>query len=946
MNVPPCLVIDVTHRRQRPEAASMYMFRGGVTPKSFRASSAEEKGTKDKMPKLSSSTSPLPAQLPSLRDWQQRKDTPQSTKKTRLRESSSNSIGSSSHSVVPLDLISVSKSREYTGRISSGGTSPPGIGRSKSPKIFLDAGRSNVFSPTQIQEQDEAPPQRIKTASTDRTRTTMSDHRESLRMTPRMLVLFGRLRYGTKQLLKDSNQVLKPLTNQQDDAIHPRLGILKKTWDSFELFAEYASGQDESKQGKKSTLLKNLHERSTTLDFAELLDLLRSLQLLCKRDAIYNPRTQVNVTRVHEIFRQVNKLEWLNFISSSGLVGEANLDQMTFEEYKVVMLCIAESLQVPLGYLVPDFWGSRVTTEELFPENTERQALIDMVKAVTERARNKGIENTPGTAQFLARNSTQDGVSLAFENIHAARLACEREEFNDARARAQHAQTLFLHNLRPDLLCEIRLIFEHITRQENYVIACKKKVQNKVEAVLQESSRLSRELKVDEAREQINKAAKMSEDARLGFLKGTLRQCFHDAEENIEQAMNTIEGDKKLAIAWKAVQRDELKDARLAFEDTKKFFKGIRAREAALENIAQALKAKTDVEETRRMHGRHLMEKANAQIEEKNFDAAQDHIEQARAVFMEWTSPIGRDQSLTEQATRLFHTIWKHDKLYDSFCVFDLNNLSGAGQRALLMDFNELLHMLRALGILSERQKEGEDDEDKESKKMPKSQRDALAARQIMVDQCTTAEIRKSDKVKIAKADVYMEFRAVNKMSMTDLAKGNLDADDDMSSLDWGEYQILIMRIAKILDVPVTDMGCSPLFSRDIEKVDALANDLNQVKRDYINAIVARGEEALTRSKLVVQDKKKDTRFADAIEEVKNAEFEYQKVCEVTKGDLKATKGLQLKMNCARQLENIERERVREMHRRADEVTQGDAALKKAQDLYEEFEATGAYSRI
>ena len=58
-------------------------------------------------------------------------------------------------------------------------------------------------------------------------------------------------------------------------------------------------------------------------------------------------------------------------------------------------------------------------------------------------------------------------------------------------------------------------------------------------------------------------------------------------------------------------------------------------------------------------------------------------------------------------------------------------------------------------------------------------------------------EIRKSEKVKIAKADVYTEFRAVNKMSMTDLAQGNLDADDDMSSLDWGEYQILMMRIAE-----------------------------------------------------------------------------------------------------------------------------------------------------
>jgi hypothetical protein len=327
------------------------------------------------------------------------------------------------------------------------------------------------------------------------------------------------------------------------------------------------------------------------------------------------------------------------------------------------------------------------------------------------------------------------------------------------------------------------------------------------------------------------------------------------------------------------------------------------------------------------------MEKAEAEIEKKNFDQAEQLVEMARSVFMEWSIPVGRNQSLTEQLTNLFKNAWKHEQLYMSFCAFDMDNLSGAGARAMDMDYNELLHLLRSFGILSERSKTEEEDakDGGNQKKVPKSRALVLEMRQQLIDQCTTPEIRKSEHTKIAKADIYTEFRAVNKMSMANLASGNLDADDDMSSLDWGEYQILMMRIARILDVPVTDIGCSPLFSKDVDKVEALRQTLHQAKKEYMNGIIATGESHLTASRNSSHDKQ----FEDAIEEVRKAEAEFQRVW-----DEKVQK--YLLSCCARQLETIEKERVREHHRRADQKIQGEEALQNACDLLDEFDRTGA----
>jgi hypothetical protein len=656
------------------------------------------------------------------------------------------------------------------------------------------------------------------------------------------------------------------LESSYHNSIHPCYAVIFRSWKNFDLFQEFAGGEDDPQQ---SILLKNLTERKDLLDFTELLDLLRSLQLLCPRGGIFNEHTQITVTRVHEIFLEVNKLEWTAFVSSSGFLGEANMDQCTFEEYKLVMLCIAYSLGIPLDVLLP--------RQEDLPVN--RDELIDQVQTLTERAHLKSIEHKPGTAKFLQRTELKDGVKIAFKNVEAAREACRQEEFARARAHSLFATSVFLQSLRPDLLCEIRLVEDQISRDENTVFARKRKAQSEIEQELLQANRLSKELNVDQAKAQITKALKMIESARLP-VKGQLRCCVKESEQFLEEAIRAIQGDKKLSTAWRALQRDELKDARSAFADARELYKGLAFREAALHIFQEALEKKSEHDKKRKERGRGLLQRAHTKIEEKMFEDAYTIIEEARSVFMEWTIPVGKNQLLTEHLTKMFRQVWTDEQLYISFCAFDLDNLSGAGSRALMMDFNELLQLFRHLGILSERQK-GEDKrpetaESASSKKMPKSRVAELEKRQALIDSCTSPEIRKSDKAKISKADVYSEFRAVNQLSFTDLAGGNLEADDDMSSLDWSEYQLLIMRIAKLLDVPVTDVGCSPLFARDVERVDAMQQELNTAKKDYLNGIVSTGEKFLSASRLAVQDK----RFDDAIVEVRNAEAEFRRVWE------------------------------------------------------------------
>ena len=125
--------------------------------------------------------------------------------------------------------------------------------------------------------------------------------------------------------------------------------------------------------------------------------------------------------------------------------------------------------------------------------------------------------------------------------------------------------------------------------------------------------------------------------------------------------------------------------------------------------------------------------------------------------------------------------------------------------------------------------------------------------------------------------------------------------------------------------------GCSPLFSKEIDKADALQLQLNKATKDYMNGIVASGEAFIASSRVAVQDK----RFDDAIEEVRKAEAEFRRVWE------EKVQMYQL-FHCNRQLEVIEKERTRENHRRAEQKLLGERALKTANELLDQFVQQGA----
>jgi hypothetical protein len=909
-----------------------------TTNRGRRSKTAPDSGSKLPGIRFSGSSSPLP----SLLDWQ-RKDVTAPTSGSKHRTARSKSSSAlAMKGVLPLDLKRIDdlslrqSSKKFMPSSSSilspstrlGATtspgernSPPGLGRKNSP-VYHDAGRSHLFAPKNSKSLEHM----ASPGSSNRPHAV--DQVESLSATPSRLTTANRTEVlnggvslsGAKSGRSDSNSEM--LAGHGE--IHPCFGILVKSWQNRELFAEFAGGSEED----QVSLLKNLSQRKELLDFSELLDLLRSLQLLCPRGTIFNPVTQVSMTRAHEIFEEINIKKRNEYITTSGLLGERNVFQFTFEEYKFFMLCVAHCLQAPLQELVPP-------QEKL---DRDREELIEAVKETTHKARMKSIERKPGTMSFLARMDDHEGVKAGYKNVQAAREACNREEFDQARAHAQYASNVFLQNLRPDLLCEIRLVEQQIARDQMSAAARKKKSLAKIELELQEANHLSRDLKIDAARGQIMKAMKMSEAARLQISKGTLRRFFKEAEEFLEQGSRAIEGDKKLAQAWRAVQRDELKDARVALKEAQELHKGVAMRKDSSNACEEALQRKSEHEEERKERGRALMKKAVIETEQHAFEQAHSTIEEARKVFMEWTVPIGKNQLLTEHTTSLFQKIWQNEELYQVFCAFDMDNLSGAGVRAMDMDFNELLQMLRSLGILLEQKTD--DDAitnhskskiESDGKKMPKSRSLELERRQKLVDACTSPEIKRSERVKITKADVYTEFRAVNRMSQLNLVQGNLDADDDVSSLDWGEYKILIMRIAKHLDVPVTDIGCSPLFIKDIDKVDALQLQLNKATKDYMNGIVASGEAFIASSRVAVQDK----RFDDAIEEVHKAEAEFRRVWE------EKVQMYQL-FHCNRQLEVIEKERTRENHRRAEQKLLGERALKTANELLDQFVQQGA----
>eukprot|EP00961_Rhodomonas_salina_P288302 3896011-Rhodomonas_salina.2 len=114
--------------------------------------------------------------------------------------------------------------------------------------------------------------------------------------------------------------------------VNPLLDIFKESWNNFELFAEFA----ELGQLQESHLLSSLGKRSTTMDFLELLELLKSLDILADREGFYDPQLTLSMTDVHNVFTAVNMRSYTQWWSSGGTQGDADRNELVFEEYQMV----------------------------------------------------------------------------------------------------------------------------------------------------------------------------------------------------------------------------------------------------------------------------------------------------------------------------------------------------------------------------------------------------------------------------------------------------------------------------------------------------------------------------------------------------------------------------------------------------------------------------------
>ena len=68
-----------------------------------------------------------------------------------------------------------------------------------------------------------------------------------------------------------------------------------------------------------------------------------------------------------------------------------------------------------------------------------------------------------------------------------------------------------------------------------------------------------------------------------------------------------------------------------------------------------------------------------------------------------------------------------------------------------------------------------------------------------------------------------------------------------------------MLRVGRLLGLPVTDQGCSPLFARDLREVEEMRDLLHQARRDYINRIILAGEKVLLLARSQMQEKDFDT---------------------------------------------------------------------------------------
>lgn len=109
-------------------------------------------------------------------------------------------------------------------------------------------------------------------------------------------------------------------------------------WDNVQLYSDFSV---KARSGEYN--VQDLGKRARTLDYSELLELLKTLNLLPEREGYADPGGKITHAMVHDVFEAVNMQSFKKFHMTAGQSGDRNRTEMIFEEYQMLMLTLAAS---------------------------------------------------------------------------------------------------------------------------------------------------------------------------------------------------------------------------------------------------------------------------------------------------------------------------------------------------------------------------------------------------------------------------------------------------------------------------------------------------------------------------------------------------------------------------------------------------------------------------
>jgi hypothetical protein len=168
-----------------------------------------------------------------------------------------------------------------------------------------------------------------------------------------------RLQDGLAQASSELSASLESLQASSKAHELPLFDVFKGAWNNYELYIEHCA-----KPGSYN--LQAMGKRATTMDFSEMLELLKSLNLLPEREGFVDPNSKIPQAIAHDVFRAVNYKLFKEFHATAGKRGHHDQIEMIFDEYKMVMLTLAAYLNLDIDALVE---GSDMLLDESYKKS-------------------------------------------------------------------------------------------------------------------------------------------------------------------------------------------------------------------------------------------------------------------------------------------------------------------------------------------------------------------------------------------------------------------------------------------------------------------------------------------------------------------------------------------------------------------------------------------------